>query len=225
MSLLLLATVLVGFARSYFLVGMIRAPLPNLLIHLHAIAFSCWIFLLIGQATLIATHKVELHRKAGLFGFILACVMVGLGVMAAANSMTRMAAVGPYDSRVFFAVPMSDIFVFAVLIFLAYRWRHDPAAHKRLVLIASITIVDAATGRAPMTRITDLPYLNNVFTQLYVVLLAAFDWWSMRKIHRVTMVAGVFSIVTLLIALPIGSTHVWMTFATWVRGIAKTIQG
>lgn len=32
MSLLLLATVLVGFAKSYFLAGLIRAPLPNKLI-------------------------------------------------------------------------------------------------------------------------------------------------------------------------------------------------
>jgi len=37
MSLLLLATVLVGFAKSYFLAGLIRAPLPNWLIHLHAV--------------------------------------------------------------------------------------------------------------------------------------------------------------------------------------------
>jgi hypothetical protein len=50
MSLLLLATVLVGFAKSYFLAGLIRAPLPNWLIHLHAVFFSCWILLLIAQA-------------------------------------------------------------------------------------------------------------------------------------------------------------------------------
>jgi len=35
--------------------------------------------------------------------------------------------------------------------------------------IALATIVDAA-GRDPLTKITQLPYLNNVFTQLYTVL-------------------------------------------------------
>jgi hypothetical protein len=224
MSLLLLATVLIGFARTYFLAGMVRAHLPNTLIHLHAIAFTCWILLLVTQASLIAAHREELHRNFGIFGFALACAMVVLGVMAATNSMTRIRMVGPFDSRTFYAVPMFDIFVFGILVYFAFRWRHDPAAHKRLILIASITIIDAATGRAPLTAITDLPYLNNVFTQVYVVMIAVFDLWSLRRIHRVTLVAGSFSVVMLLAAIPIGSTHAWISFANWALNVANTIQ-
>ncbi len=67
MSLLLLATVLVGFAKSYFLAGMISAPLPNKLIHIHAVFFSCWIVLLIAQASLISAHRFDLHQKFGRF--------------------------------------------------------------------------------------------------------------------------------------------------------------
>jgi len=165
MSVLLLATVLVGFAKSYFLAGLVRAPLPNKLIHVHAVFFSGWIVLLIAQASFISRKQFNLHRQVGLLGFGLACGMIVVGIMAATDSMTRIKMVGPFDMRTFYAVPMFDILVFAVLIFLAYRWRHDPATHKRLILIASITIVDAATGRSPLTKITELPYLNNVFTQ------------------------------------------------------------
>lgn len=225
MSLLLLATVLVGFAKSYFLAGLMRAPLPNKLIHIHAVFFSCWIALLIAQASLIARKQFDLHRKVGLLGFVLACGMIVIGVMAATDSMTRIKMFGPFDIRTFYAVPMFDIIVFAVLILFAYRWRHDPASHKRLILIASITLVDAATGRSPLTRITQLPYLNNVFTQFYTVLLAAFDIWNIRRIHRVTLVAGLFSVVMLLIAIPVGETHTWMAFANWMLGIAKAIKG
>src|SRR5436190_9714542 len=46
MALLMLATVFLGFARSYFLAGVFNAPLPNWLIHLHGAAFSSWILLL-----------------------------------------------------------------------------------------------------------------------------------------------------------------------------------
>jgi hypothetical protein len=67
MSLLLLATVLVGFAKSDFLAGLVRAPLPNKLIHIHALLFSCWILLLIAQATLISASRFDLHRQ---FGFL-----------------------------------------------------------------------------------------------------------------------------------------------------------
>lgn len=225
MSLLLLTTVLVGFAKSYFLAGLVRAPLPNKLIHVHAVFFSCWIILLIAQASFIFTRQFNLHRQVGLLGFGLACGMIVVGVMAATDSLTRIKMVGPFDMRTFYAVPMFDILVFAVLIFFAYRWRHDPATHKRLIFIASITIVDAATGRSPLTKITHLPYLNNVFTQLYTVLLAAFDLWYLKRIHRATLVAGLFSIVMLLIAIPVGGTRPWLAFANWVLGIATAMKG
>jgi hypothetical protein len=224
MSLLLLATVMVGFAKSYFLAGFIRAPLPNKLIHVHAFLFSCWILLLIAQASFISANRFNLHRQFGLFGFGLACGMVVVGLMAATDSMTRIRMVGPIDMRTFYAVPMFDVIVFAALIFFAYRWRHDPATHKRLILIASITIVDAATGRDPMTIITHLPYLNNVFTQFYTVLLAGFDLWYLKRILRATLTAGLFSIVMLLVAIPVGGTRPWMAFANWMLEIAKAIK-
>src|SRR5437879_12776943 len=50
---LTLATVFVGFARTYFLAGVFRATLPSLIIHIHGAAFSSWIFLLIAQISLV----------------------------------------------------------------------------------------------------------------------------------------------------------------------------
>jgi hypothetical protein len=41
MAVLILATVFVGFARTYFLAGVFRAPLPSPIIHVHGAAFSC----------------------------------------------------------------------------------------------------------------------------------------------------------------------------------------
>ncbi len=49
MALLILVTVFTGFARTYFLAGVFRAHLPNLLIHIHGAVFSSWILLLITQ--------------------------------------------------------------------------------------------------------------------------------------------------------------------------------
>ena len=44
----LIAT-LVGFARTYFLAGLFRAPLPNLLVHIHGAALTLWTILFITQ--------------------------------------------------------------------------------------------------------------------------------------------------------------------------------
>src|SRR5438105_5569844 len=54
MALLMLATVFVGFAPTYYLAGMFRAPLPSLIIHLHGAAFSAWIVLLVTQTSLVS---------------------------------------------------------------------------------------------------------------------------------------------------------------------------
>ncbi len=42
MAVVSLIAVFVGFARTYFLAGMFRAPLPNLLVHIHGAAFTLW---------------------------------------------------------------------------------------------------------------------------------------------------------------------------------------
>ena len=83
MVLLILATVFVGFARTYFLAGLFRAPLPNLLIHIHGAVFTGWILLLAVQTGLVSTHRVDIHKRLGLVGFGLACAMVVLGELAA----------------------------------------------------------------------------------------------------------------------------------------------
>jgi hypothetical protein len=54
MAVLILASVSVGFARSYYLAGVFEASLPNLLVHIHGVVFSCWILLLIVQTSLVA---------------------------------------------------------------------------------------------------------------------------------------------------------------------------
>src|SRR6516164_6598200 len=89
MALLILATVLVGFARTYFLAGVFRTPLPNLLIQIHGGVFSIWIGLLIAQTAFVSVHRVDIHRKLGLFGFGLACAMVVLGELAASDMLAR----------------------------------------------------------------------------------------------------------------------------------------
>ena len=76
MAVLILITVFIGFARTYFLAGMFRAPLPNLLIHIHGVVFLSWILLLITQSTLISAGRPDIHRRLGLAGFGLACLMV-----------------------------------------------------------------------------------------------------------------------------------------------------
>ena len=82
-ALLMLMTVFVGFAPTYYLAGVFRAPLPSPIIHVHGAVFSLWILLLVTQTSMVAAGRVDIHRRLGIAAFLLACLMVVLGVMAA----------------------------------------------------------------------------------------------------------------------------------------------
>ena len=118
-ALLMLATVFLGFARSYFLAGMFKAPLPNWLIHLHGAAFTSWILLLITQTSLVAANRVDVHRKLGLVGFGLVCLMVILGTLAATDSLRRAfgakGSAAEMNAKTFYILPLTDMLIFGTL--------------------------------------------------------------------------------------------------------------
>jgi hypothetical protein len=89
MALVMLVTVFVGFAHTYYLAGLFRAPLPSRIIHVHGAVFSCWILLLVAQTSLVSAGRVDIHRRLGVAGFFLGSLMIVLGVVAATDSLAR----------------------------------------------------------------------------------------------------------------------------------------
>src|SRR5260370_9542318 len=119
----MLATVFWGFARSYFLAGVFKAPLPNWLIHLHGAAFTSWILLLIAQTTLVSAHRVDVHRKLGLAGFGLACLVVVLGLSASTDSFRRSFGAGApparaLDPKTCYIIPLTEMLIFVTMVLL-----------------------------------------------------------------------------------------------------------
>src|SRR5512142_2509418 len=173
MAGIILVLVAVGFARTYFLAGVFRAHLPALIVHIHGAAFTAWVLLLIAQVSLVSAGRVDIHRRIGLAGFCLAALMVVLGFLAATNALTRgmIPPQFPFDAKTFYAIPLGDIAMFGALILFAYRARTNPAGHKRLILLATIALMDAPTGRPPFTAITGRPHMDSVFIWALVLLM------------------------------------------------------
>lgn len=226
MAVVILATVFVGFARSYYLAGLFHAPLPNLLVHVHGAAFTSWIVLLITQTSLVAGGRADLHRRLGLLGFAVACLMVILGVMVATDSMARHVAPGEIgvSQKAFYAVPIADMGTFATLIYLGFRERFHPAAHKRLMLIATIMITDAAFVRWPIPVRWWNVQAAQICCYALLLLLAGYDLWSAKKIHPATLWGSVFVIVIQQIRAPIGRTALWQSLATWVLNLVRSFH-
>jgi hypothetical protein len=219
---LLWATVLFGFAKTYFLAGMVHAPLPNALIHVHGAAFTLWMVLLVVQEALIAGRKITWHKQLGLAGFGLALAMVVLGVLAGTDSLRRGADAGSgLGAETFYAVPMMGIVTFAVLAYLAYKERFRVAAHKRLILIATIGLTLAAVARWPVGFIQTNPPNRNWVILGFLMLVVAYDLLSLHRVLKTTIWASVFTMVLMVGAVPLGFTPVWHAFAHMMATVLK----
>ena len=216
MALLILGAVLLGFGRSYYFAGGLSARLPSLVVHIHAVLYSLWILLFIAQTMLIAGRRLDWHRRAGMFGAGLAASMVILGLTVATDSLSRnfVPPGSKLDPKSFYATPIFSTVVFCVLVTWALRARSNGPAHKRLILIATISLLGAAVGRWP-SPIFHGPLVAGVLAG-YVLLLAGFDLWTQKRIHPATLKGGIFMIVVHQLMFPIGLTPVWRHFASAV---------
>lgn len=227
MAIAMLVFVFIGFARSYYLAGALHSrPLPNLLVHVHGALFTAWILLLVMQTSLVAGHRVSLHRRLGLWGVGLAAAMVVVGLLTAVDSQARHFEPGEpgAGTRAFFTVMISTLVLFGTFVYLGYRHRTKPAAHKRYMLLATITILDAAFQRFPVgTSWWGAEAAALLCTVPLVAILAAYDYWSSGKVHRVTLWAGALIIGLQQIRGPIGHTAAWQQFALRVQTYARSL--
>lgn len=222
MALVILATVFVGFARSFFLRPLFPDwPSPHEpIFYVHGVAFTAWIALLVTQVSLVAGGRTALHRKVGPFGAALAVVMVVLGTLGALIAARR--ATGftevPVPPLQFLAIPLFDMVLFSAFVWLAIAWRRNPQSHKRLMLLATITLVTAAIARWPgVFQFGPLAFFG--LTDLFVVALAFWDFRSRGRLHPVTLWGGLAIIVSQPLRLMVSGTEGWLAFARWATGL------
>ena len=221
MAILLSVVVVIGFSPTYFAAGMLRAPLPSPILHFHGAAFTLWMILFLVQSALISARRVAWHRSLGTIAFCLPPIMVVLGFIAAIDALHRGVRIGPLEPAVSLAIPLLGIAWFAIIIFAAWRARRKPDTHKRLVLLATIGLTEAAFARFPWHQI-GLPPAAGAVTGLgiLVLLIIAYDLISLHRIHRSTMWAAPITFAVGAFAVPIGMTPAWHSFAAF---LARTL--
>jgi hypothetical protein len=220
MAAVALITVLVGFSRTYFLAGLFRAPLPNLLVHIHGAAFTLWIILFITQVSLVTARRADLHRRLGLLGFVLAIVMIVLGTVTASDRVARHVAQPGADTveevRAFYAIPLGDMLMFSTFVYIGYCNRFQPAVHKRLMWLATLSLLDAGFDRWPVFDPYSLPVVHLICFTPLLLMMIGYDRWSTGKVQRVTIWSAIFILVVQQICYPLGRTAAWQSFAAWV---------
>ena len=158
--------------------------------------------------------------------------MTIFGFLVGVSAMKRSAAIGQTDEGIAFAiVPFSGILFFAVVFACAIVAMRQPETHKRLMLLAGISILDAAVARwfltflAPPGPAGPPPVIVTIPPAFiaYLLLVAAmvFDWRTRGRPHRVYVIGGIALIAVKLLNLPISTTHAWHSIAGGILAMAQ----
>ena len=138
--------ILMGFGGD--IIAHIRAhgPAYPLIVHVHAAAYVCWLSLLTGQILLIRSGRAELHRRLGVAAFSLIPVMILLG-LAVSWVIAREEFTRPHAHPEFISVQLMGLADFTLLAGGGLLLRRAPAAHKRLILLGTLSIASAGFAR------------------------------------------------------------------------------
>lgn len=216
MSVAVVITVFAGFAPTYFLRPLFTtAPLIPLL-HLHGLIFTSWILLFLIQTTLVAAHRTDIHRRLGIVGGVIATLMVLIGVSTAVIRASQGAAPPGAPALPFLVVPLGDMLVFSILVGAGLYFRRKPDVHKRLMMLATISILAAAIARLPFAFLQAGPPAFFGLTDAFVLACVLYDLITLRRLHRATALAGLLLVASQPLRLIVGGTQAWLSFATWL---------
>ena len=222
-----------GFAPTYWVPLLTGNLTVAPVLHLHAMVFYGWLALFVVQSRLVASRQVSRHRSVGLAGVALATAMCFVGSMAAVDSMRVADAAGfGLAARAFSVVPLTGIAFFAALFVIAVVNVSRPDVHKRLMLVATVSLLNAAVGRlfllalgqpAPSVAVEPPPVFVTIIPGLLADALLVpallYDRTHLGRVHRTYWIAGAALIASQFLRVPIASTDMWGRVAAGVNAL------
>jgi hypothetical protein len=214
MAIVAAVAVVIGFAPTYFLRASYQSTSLPLYLRIHGFLFTTWIALFIAQTSLVAARRTDIHRRLGWATVALAVIMVIAGTTAGILSGRREVAAGHVDEALsFLTTPLFSMVVFPAFVAAAIRFRRQPQTHKRLMLLATISLLDAPVARLPFEILQASSWAYMVATDLFLLPVILYDVISRRQVSPVYLWGGSLLIVEQLLRIPIGETDAWHTIA------------
>jgi hypothetical protein len=217
LSLVVAGIVVAGFSRTVGQNLIHAAPPRPVLLWIHGAAFSAWVVLFMVQSALVRVRKVSLHRTLGWFGAALGTMMVTLGAVVAVV-MGRFDALQLHlGDPSFLSVPFFDMLAFGTLFGLAILWRGKPEMHRRFMVLATCSLLDAPFGRF------DYLFNHSVFflcVDAVMLLGVARDLLVDGRVHKVYL----YGIAALLVGQNL-AIYLWRGAPGWWVSMCKEILG
>jgi hypothetical protein len=168
-------------------------PAPKVTL-LHGAVFTGWMLIVTAQVLLVLKDRVAWHRKFGWFAAGWACLMAVMGPWAALASVTVNLNT-PFEDTASLGPNLVDIAGFVLLLAWGIALRRNPAAHKRMMILATFALADPAFARIslwlrpqPTGTVLGLFFLTYYGNLLLLALMIGWDWWRGRLMPQ--LVAG-----------------------------------
>ena len=218
MSLLMAAVFIAGFSQT---VPGDFAPKPGLplLLHAHGAVFTLWVLLFVAQPAIVARGSLAFHRKLGWVGAALALLMVAMGWTATWLSIREHRVPPFFPPGIFLVMNGLGMVVFAGLIGAGVALRRRAEWHKRLMLLATVSILGPGLGRMlPPTIGPAGPLIINGVILAFALAGPVADLVTRRRVHA-AYGWGVAAILLGMAAVPA------LGFSPAILALVKAISG
>lgn len=217
MGIILIAIVLGGFVPLAFSRPGGPWSMPWLL-HLHGFVFLSWYVLFVVQARMIGNDKVALHMCLGKLSIALAITMVVIAYAvvrgAYANPDWNIAGFSRAASTMF---PLTDIVNFSIVYSVALVNRRTADAHKRLMLMAGIMMIDPAVARLSFTAGAPPAFILLLELALFVGVIG-YDLKTRRRPHWASLFGFGLFVLAMAAKFTIAHQPWWASFVDIILG-------
>lgn len=141
--------VIAGFVPLYTLRLLRHDPFLTPLVQAHGLVMASWIALFLVQTQLIARGHPDVHRKIGAFAAPLVVAMLAISIPVLLDAAARKAH-GAHGAPFYLRLVAFDgvnLLLFACLAAWAVAMRFRGDYHKRLMLLATLSLLGPAFGR------------------------------------------------------------------------------
>jgi hypothetical protein len=219
-SLVFFALVFWTFARSFYLKPFFRTPALSTLLHIHGAVMSGWVVLLVFQSGLIATHRVQWHRRLGVFGAVWAVLVVIFGSVTTLNAAAREVRAHTdfaASQVVITSLDLLQMLFFAGFVAIAIWLRRRPDYHKRLMLLTIACMLPDALARLPVSFMSqaaeaDLNLRIMLGLDAFVGICVGLDTLWHRRLHPAFAWGALLFVGAFHLALYATKSPAWIAF-------------
>lgn len=162
-------------------------------VHLHAIAMVGWLGVLVAQNALARGSNLALHRKLGWAAAALVVAIVFLACYTGVKAVELQRQPPFFTPAYFLALTWIEGITFGAVVAAGIALRRQTQWHRRLLIGATIIILEPAFGRlipAPLIGATLAESVAMILQLGVIGLIAAHDRKLLGRVHPATLWAG-----------------------------------